>query len=433
MNILINGAGFVNKGAEAMTRTVQIELTKRLGNVKLLLWRTKDCDRIIAKECGYTPIVLPFDNRESPWFRARGRRIMSVLWSVIELCKARRIKKATTIVNSHDFFTRACENYLGQMVDDFDVMIDISGLAYLDSKRLTGFHRVQPIVNNCRRYNKPIVFMPQLWGSFEMPKSKKKISELLNNSKTFYYSRDKTSCRHLEKALGKQKATIALYPDIVFCFEGEDLGTGRHILKEMGCSLKRPIVGVSPNMRVFERMAGKGLENEYLKIMVKIINDCIENYDIDIVLQANEIYEFGTRKDDRYLCNLIAKSVNKADRCFMTMENLTAESTKAIIGNFDFLIGSRFHSLVFALSQGVPAMSISWSHKYHGLFSVFGMENYVHECENIDLESLMSTFDIGWRERFNNSQVINEKVKELQIKIGNLFDEVATVIQNEKQ
>ena len=40
MNILIAGAGFENKGAEAMLRTVQAEVNKRLPDADFFLWRS---------------------------------------------------------------------------------------------------------------------------------------------------------------------------------------------------------------------------------------------------------------------------------------------------------------------------------------------------------------------------------------------------------
>ncbi len=432
MKILINGAGFENKGAEAMLRTVQAELAKRLPSVEFFLWRSSGWNHRIAAASGMNPLILPFQFPYSRWLLFGGR-IGRALWSVREICHVNGMKQIAFLFDRKNRFSKACGCYLHRTTGGFDALIDISGFSYGDIWGVGSVGRIQPIIDYCQQYDKPAIFLPQAWGSFDNPHVKKATRKLLSDQSVSFYSRDESSSRHLENLLDKTKGSILSWPDIVFRFQGGTQKQGEQILGNMGCSMKRPIVGISPNMRVFEHITGKGTGNEYLQVLVKLVKHCLKAHDVDVVLQANKISEYGNRTDDRYLCSLITATVNMADRCFMTRDSLTAEATKALVGQFDYIISSRFHSIVFAFSQGVSGMAVSWSHKYRELFSLFGMESDVQECENINEEALIGMFERGWNEREQKKLVILEKVKDLQVKIDTLFDEVAAKIQTENK
>ena len=428
MKVLINGAGFENKGAEAMLRTVQVELVKRFPSVELFLWRISGWNHRIATDSGMNPLTLPYELPYSKW-RLLGERAGKQLWSVQEIYHVMGVKQIGTLFDRKKRFDKACDCYLRRSTEGFDVFIDISGFAYGDVWGVGRVEKIRTAIDYCQQFDKPAFFMPQAWGSFDNPDVKKAVSKLLSNQSVSFYSRDESSSRYLEKLLDKTKGFIKSYPDIVFRFQGGTKEQGEQILRNMGCSMKRPIVGVSPNMRIFERVVGKGTGNEYLRVLVKLIKHCLESHDVDIVLQANEIIKYKNIKDDRYLCSIVAASVNRVDRCFMTRDSLTAEATKALIGQFDYIIGSRFHSLVFAFAQGVPGMAVSWSHKYRELFSLFSMESYVHECKDIDTGALIETFERGWNERRQRQSLIMEKTKHLQAEIDTLFNNVSERIR----
>ncbi|MDZ7901592.1 MAG: polysaccharide pyruvyl transferase family protein [Rheinheimera sp.] len=49
---------------------------------------------------------------------------------------------------------------------------------------------------------------------------------------------------------------------------------------------------------------------------------------------------------------------------------------KQFIGGAQLVISSRFHGAINALSQAVPCITTSWSHKYQQMMADFGVADY---------------------------------------------------------
>lgn len=413
-----------------MLRTAHRELRQRLGGAEFFLWQLPEGEHRLACDRGLTPIRLPFQ-RKLPARSARSRKAHQLLWSVAEVSKTADPRQIALLVNPRKLFSRACMHHLNGVFDEFDALIDISGFVYGDSWGLCGFYRILPLADFCRRHQKPMIFLPQAWGGFHDRGTARAIHELLSTRQVMFYARDTRSRRHLEELLGRPEGTVPLCADIAFRFKGATAVEAGQIVRKMGCSMTRPIVGVAPNRRVYQRVRGRGQGNRYVQAFARLVKYCLDHYEVDIVLQANEIACTPGQTDDRYLCGLIAAAVNRSGRCFMTREPLTAELTKALIGRFEFLISSRYHSSVFAFSQGIPGMGVSWSHKYRELFSLFGMEDCIQECQDLDADALIATFMRGWEMRRTNVPRIHEKAQQLRAEVGTLFDDVATCIRGE--
>ncbi len=415
MVILVIGAGFTNKGAEALLKTTRDELVKRVGDLQFLLMDTPASDVRPAFDSGFLPL--------SGTAGLHGRfgflqSLSSVVRSTSATCVADAIRYGSlgAAVRGH---------YVRRTAGDFDAVIDISGFAYGDVWGSSVLRRRRYLWRRCAEFGRPLIFLPQCWGPFYQPRLAKRIGEVLQQDHVLFFSRDEQSSSYLRELLGKEDDSITPHPDIVFRYAGGNSRQGKQVLRSLGCSMNRPVVGVSPNMQVYSRVRGKGTANEYLLALRDLVLHGLATKDVEVVVQPNTTNAYGSGKDDRYICSLLASMVGRPDRCFCVTEGLSSEQTKGLIGTFEFLVASRFHSLVFALSQAVPVLAVSWSHKYRELLSPFGLGEYVQEHDGIDSKALAELFDRAWDDRQKNSELIAAKSDEFRRDVDAVFDRTA--------
>ena len=91
---------------------------------------------------------------------------------------------------------------------------------------------------------------------------------------------------------------------------------------------------------------------------------------------------------------------------FWAHKELSAEQLQAMIGQCRFMVASRFHAMVFALSMQVPVMVVGWSHKYGEVMEQFGLEGYAVDYAGLKMSRLQELF----RKMEGEEQEIRQKI-----------------------
>ena len=312
-----------------------------------------------------------------------------------------------------------------------DAVVDVSGFAYSDSWGTESFKNAWPWLEYCQLKHKPYIFLPQAWGPFET-EAVALLAKKLCSAAGMLVSRDEESSRHLARLQELPITKVRQAPDIAFRFQGAPDTAGSLILKNLGIKGDRPVIGLVPNMQVYNRTDGASGTNLYIKLLVSLVDHCSKQFNADVLLVPNEIRVPGSKwPDDRYLCGIIAARVQDPEHCFTLRSYVSSEVVKAILGQLDLLVASRFHSLVFALSQGVPVIALGWSHKYYELLLPFGMEEYIVNHDNLDAHAVISIVEKVWEKRTDTGTCIRNTIPRLQDQVGILFDEVAAMLLKE--
>jgi len=391
-SIIITGGGFINKGAEAMVLTTAHAIKKRFKNVKIFI-PVESQSSIKARENGLIPVKK--DNIKSKLGR---------------------------------LFNKIRSAYLYLKCKTF---IDVGGYQFGDPWGEKLAERKAIMVKRCNRLGNQVFFMPQAWGPFSSPGIINTVRSIIETA-TLSYVRDKTSMSEVKKIMGKDTSKVRFAHDIAWNFQGAELDLGRKLINDIGLTANKNklIICVTPNLRVYERFEGIGHKNKYMQFLKKIVEHLCLKFSAEVILLGHELRQNNSIiNDDRILCNYLLSMLESSLPVGHLNKVLRATEIKAVIGNCNLLVTSRYHALIAALSQGIPAATIGWSHKYDELLTEVGLSSNIIDISKTAEEVL---HQINWiiENLDDMKKIIMTKISKIKKSSDNALEEVLSIIEN---
>lgn len=345
-NIIITGGELFNKGAQAMTFITVNELRKRFPNRRIYLLSEMDLERPIFEREQYK-----FDFMG--WYPIKFARCQHNLFLRL-FCKLRNGRELTEAENIY----KNC-----------DAMIDISGYALGSNWSDATCHRYLDHLEFAKAFGIPVYLMPQSFGPFEFEGDRKsldaRIRRLLPTVKVIC-AREQEGYDALVSTYGLTNVRLA--HDLVLCNKGVQLS---NIYKTIPLydlpEIREHSVGIIPN----SRNAEVGSDNAVMTLYDEIIASALA--------RRKTVYLLSHSNADAKLCGAIKERFEKETSVVLLDQDFCCLEFNELVKKFDYLIASRFHSIVHAYKNGVPCIALGWATKYHDLLKLFGQEQYVFD------------------------------------------------------
>ncbi len=205
------------------------------------------------------------------------------------------------------------------------------------------------------------------------------------------------------------KAKAMSFPDVAVTLPF-DKSWGRTYLAAHFFS-SAPFVTFSPSAVMYSRDVKSGSENGHVMQCREISTQLIKRgYSVLLVPHTLRPAQHDPKVCDLAVADIIHKLVNNP-QVMLVNEDLSPIKLKSIIANADFHVGARYHSVVAALSTGVPAISLSWHPKYRDLMRTYGVEEFVFEGSGDDiLWALLEKIDLEKAGLRKDLHVIQKKI-----------------------
>lgn len=229
--------------------------------------------------------------------------------------------------------------------DDIDAVLDASGFAFGDQHGPGPTERMARSVRRWKRQGKRVVLLSQAFGPFTSARIRAAMRAIVDQA-DLVCARDAGSHEHLCELTGGA-SVVRLAPDFTNLVDGR---------LPLGFVPETRQVMIVPNQRMVDKTtATEGAE--YVPFLVRCV-EAARRCDGNPCLL---VHDSG---DD---CHLAEQVQNVAGKTIPVIRESDPRCLKGILGTAVLVVGSRFHALVSALSQGVPCLAAGWSHKYAAL------------------------------------------------------------------
>jgi polysaccharide pyruvyl transferase WcaK-like protein len=351
--IEIQGTGTHNRGAELMAAAIAQQLRVSFPGVRLVV----------------SPMFGEFDARAryqlwTTWeFPGRFRSTMS---SVALRASSPVVRRWMGVVNPKEV----------------DVVLDASGFAFADQWGRRAATAVLRKMESMGRRRQPLVLLPQALGPFSDCKVTEACRQLFERA-SLVCARDRASYEAALPLCGARK--LRQYPDFTAALAPASVD---------GIPLPHRFVAIVPNYRMLDKTSTGGAYLMFVERLIRLLQQ----------KGHRPVFILHDDHEDRRVIELITGG---HDIPIIAHDDPLV--LKGLLGRAQFVVGSRFHALVAALSQGVPCIGVGWSHKYPELFHEFDASALFLPdlADDFKLEELVTALTIddqldAWSKRISN-------------------------------
>jgi polysaccharide pyruvyl transferase WcaK-like protein len=131
----------------------------------------------------------------------------------------------------------------------------------------------------------------------------------------------------------------------------------------------------------------------------------------------------GDPESDNEACHRLKQSLpaELQARVRVVTGDYDAHQLKGIVARCGFFVGSRMHSCIAALSQGVPCVGVAYSMKFRGVFESVGLGDWVVDGRSADNAQAIKAILGFWEQRAGRAQRLGEQAAASRATLGQVF------------
>ena len=268
-------------------------------------------------------------------------------------------------------------------------------------------------------FGKPIVFFPQSFGPFHDKVGPKMLRGVLaKNNVIKVWAREANSLKFLETIFRREEGKApGICPDMAFLLSGNE----KDMEGGMNLAPPRPRIAITVREWHFPEMP----EHKRKEKKRAYLSACIDVCRKVFVVSGGSVVIFaqsrgpGTFENDiplsRTLFCELKRFIPEAHLAFMELSpTVSPFAVIALLSQVDLIIATRFHSAIFAMLSGVPAVSIGYQPKSRGVMELLGLDEYCIDIAEMDSNRIFQLVKGILENREDLSRKIRKNVDQLR-------------------
>lgn len=274
---------------------------------------------------------------------------------------------------------------------------------------------------------KDVYIMPNSYGPFKGPGSAWLVRKVIGRCK-LVTARESISQDALSQATGVK---AQLFPDLAFYLE-PDTNLNSQQQKKLGTIPFESKKCIALTMRPYRFPKSADPKAEYIKYkqtLCDFIKFLSSNGYHPVLIEHT--YADNEHEQDMSCIKDVARMLG--DCCDYTVYSdlsLTCRQLKYVYSRFEYIVGTRFHSVIFSVASGVPAIAVTYGgNKGQGIMKDIGIEDMSVPIEELSNETLIKRFEYLTR----NKDAIVKKISDYIVKLEENQQELITLLKDDNK
>jgi colanic acid/amylovoran biosynthesis protein len=361
LKILVINQPLNNHGDEAAHKSLMRELSLRFSSDSILVLFQNEDENSINPIKYHAKNIQYLNIEDKPNYRFRA--VMMILNTISLSLIAKSNKKIAEVIEQHD------------------IVINAPGGICMG--RFQNWNHIY-LLSLANHYKKNIAYYSRSFGPFLtttfQKRQFKRLSTHLLNTFSFLSIRDEISCSIADEMGLKYIRSI----DTAF-LNVPAISDPIELNKE----INKYIVFVPNQLKWHPDFYGFD-QDDIDKLYCSILLFLLDNYPFHI-LMLPQLY--NTKNSDYSYFLKLAKTI-ESKRVHVLKDSYSSDVQQQLIRKSEFVIGARYHSVVFAINNEVPFIALSYEHKIEGLINILKLENCMVKLEDAILNKNLNDFII---------------------------------------